>query len=162
MLSQGVSYNLRRYAVKGLPQVEEGDMHSFLFLVVLLYQEADEVYSINSATASHKAALIAGKLNDVTNSSVNNTLRDLHAARKQANWTVTGAVCRTVLHPPDLNRRSLAPTVMRFLLCYYLIKNFDNQPAGDQYFDFHRSLGPVALPGLIFIMAACVSSTVIF
>ncbi|VDO19732.1 unnamed protein product [Heligmosomoides polygyrus] len=63
--------------------------------LLFLYQEAGGVYGINGGTASHEAALIAGKLDDVTNSSVDNSLKDLHAERKQANRTVIGAVCRT-------------------------------------------------------------------
>ncbi|VDP15968.1 unnamed protein product [Heligmosomoides polygyrus] len=82
-------------------------MHRLLFLVTLLHQEAGGVYGINGATASHEAALIAGKLNDVTNSSVDNSLKDLHAARKQTNWTVVGAICRTALLFPNRNRLDL-------------------------------------------------------
>ncbi|VDO59589.1 unnamed protein product, partial [Heligmosomoides polygyrus] len=51
---------------------------------MLLYQEAG-VYGINGATSSHEAALIAGQLNDVPNSSIDISLKDLHAVRKQAN-----------------------------------------------------------------------------
>ncbi|VDP50779.1 unnamed protein product [Heligmosomoides polygyrus] len=64
MMSQGVPYNFTRYAVKGLLQVEEGDMHCLLFLAMLLYQEASGVYGINGATTSHEAALIAGQLDE--------------------------------------------------------------------------------------------------
>ncbi|VDP22490.1 unnamed protein product [Heligmosomoides polygyrus] len=97
--------------VKCVLQVEEGDMHWLLFLAMLLYQEAGSVNGINGATASHEAALIAGKLDDVTNSSVDNSLKDLHAVRKQANRTVIGTVCRTALLLPKQNRCTLAPAV---------------------------------------------------
>ncbi|VDO99712.1 unnamed protein product [Heligmosomoides polygyrus] len=72
-------YHFTRFAIKGLLQVEKDDMHWFLFLAMLLYQEAGGVYGINGATASHEAALIAGTLDDVTNSSIDNSLKDLHA-----------------------------------------------------------------------------------
>ncbi|VDO31059.1 unnamed protein product [Heligmosomoides polygyrus] len=72
MMSQGVPYHFTRYAVKGLLQVEEGDMHWPLFLAMLLYQRAGGMYGINGATASYEAALIAGKLDDITNSSTDN------------------------------------------------------------------------------------------
>ncbi|VDO85203.1 unnamed protein product [Heligmosomoides polygyrus] len=45
------------------------------------------MYGINGATASHEAALIAGQLDNVPNSSIDNSLEDLHAVRKQANRT---------------------------------------------------------------------------
>ncbi|VDP15136.1 unnamed protein product [Heligmosomoides polygyrus] len=83
MLSQGVPYHFTRYALKGLLQVKEDDVHFLLFLMMLPYQEAGGVYGINGATASHEAALIAGKLDDVTNSSIDNSLKDLHAVRKK-------------------------------------------------------------------------------
>ncbi|VDO31071.1 unnamed protein product, partial [Heligmosomoides polygyrus] len=54
---------------------------------MLLYQEARGMYGINCATASHEAALIAGKLDDVPNSSIDNSLKDLHAVRKHENRT---------------------------------------------------------------------------
>ncbi|VDP15453.1 unnamed protein product [Heligmosomoides polygyrus] len=87
MLTQGVPYHFTRYAVKGLLQVEKGDMHRLLFLAMLLYQEAGGVNGINGATASHEAALIAGKLDDGSNSSIDNSLNPLNAVRKQANRT---------------------------------------------------------------------------
>ncbi|VDP46809.1 unnamed protein product [Heligmosomoides polygyrus] len=63
-------------------------MHCLLFLAMLLYQKAGGMYGINGATASYEAALIAGKLDDVTNSTINNSLKNLHAVREQANRTV--------------------------------------------------------------------------
>ncbi|VDO22134.1 unnamed protein product [Heligmosomoides polygyrus] len=51
--------------------------------------EAGGVYGSTGATASQEAALIAGKLDDVSNSSIDNSLKDLHAVRKQANRTQT-------------------------------------------------------------------------
>ncbi|VDO91026.1 unnamed protein product [Heligmosomoides polygyrus] len=77
MLSQGVPFHFTQYAVKGLLQVEKGDMHWLLFLMVILYQEAGGMYGINGATATHEAILIAGKLDDVPNSSIDNSLQDL-------------------------------------------------------------------------------------
>ncbi|VDP60341.1 unnamed protein product [Heligmosomoides polygyrus] len=88
MMSQGVTYHFTRYAVKGLLQVEKGDMHWLPFLAMLLYQKAGGVSDINGATASHEAALIAGKLGNVTNSPIDNSLKDLHAVGKQANRKV--------------------------------------------------------------------------
>ncbi|VDO61013.1 unnamed protein product [Heligmosomoides polygyrus] len=56
---------------------------------MLLCQEAG---GINGATASYEGALIAGKLDDATNSSVDNSLKDIHAVRRQANGTCLLAV----------------------------------------------------------------------
>ncbi|VDO34345.1 unnamed protein product [Heligmosomoides polygyrus] len=89
---------------------------------MLLYQEAGGVNGINGATASHEAALITGKLDDVTNSSIDNSFKDLHAVRKQANRTVIRAVCRTALLLPNRYRRTFAPTLRDFLLRHNLIE----------------------------------------
>ncbi|VDO76196.1 unnamed protein product [Heligmosomoides polygyrus] len=89
---------------------------------MLLYQEADGVNCINGATASLESALIVGKLDDVPNSSIDNSLKDLHAVRKQANRTVFGAVCRTALLLPNRNRRALAPTLRHFVPRHNLVK----------------------------------------
>ncbi|VDO92847.1 unnamed protein product [Heligmosomoides polygyrus] len=70
MMSQGVPFT--RYAVKG-------------FLAMLLYQEAGGMYGINGATASTEAALIAGKLGDVTNSSTD--LCCTKARESDGNWS---------------------------------------------------------------------------
>ncbi|VDP58131.1 unnamed protein product, partial [Heligmosomoides polygyrus] len=107
IVSQGVPYHFARYAVKDLLQVEKGDMHWLLFLPMLPYQEAGGMYGINGATASHEAALIAGKLDDVTNSSVDNSLKDLHAVRKQANRRIIGAVSRTTIFIRKRNRLTI-------------------------------------------------------
>ncbi|VDP22863.1 unnamed protein product [Heligmosomoides polygyrus] len=54
---------------------------------MLPHQKAGGMYGFGGATASNEATLIAMKLDDVTNSSVYNSLKNLHAARKQANRT---------------------------------------------------------------------------
>ncbi|VDP31889.1 unnamed protein product [Heligmosomoides polygyrus] len=64
-------------------------MHRLLCLAMLLHQKAGGVYSINGPTTRHKAALIIGELDDFTNSSIEDSLEDLHAVRKQANRTMT-------------------------------------------------------------------------
>ncbi|VDO99960.1 unnamed protein product [Heligmosomoides polygyrus] len=84
-------------------------MHSLLFLEVLLDQVPDSsanpretggVYGINGATPSDEAALIIGKLDNVMNSSIDNSLEDLHVVRKPTNWT--GLFC--FVHGDLLNK----------------------------------------------------------
>ncbi|VDO76530.1 unnamed protein product [Heligmosomoides polygyrus] len=107
MLTQGVPYHLTLYAVKGFLQLEKGDIHWSLSLAMLLYQEASGMNGVNGATASHEAALVFRELDDFTNSSIEDSLEDLHAVRKQANRTIIGAVCRTAFLLPNRNRRAV-------------------------------------------------------
>ncbi|VDP31509.1 unnamed protein product [Heligmosomoides polygyrus] len=61
-------------------------MHRFLFLAVLL--KTYGVNGINGATARDETTLIPGKLDDIPNTSIDNSLKDFHGVRKKANWTV--------------------------------------------------------------------------
>ncbi|VDP12856.1 unnamed protein product [Heligmosomoides polygyrus] len=62
-----------------------------------LYQKTNSMYGINDATARFEATLIGGKLNDIANASIYNSLEDFYAVRVQANWTVNRAVRRTAV-----------------------------------------------------------------
>ncbi|VDP02612.1 unnamed protein product [Heligmosomoides polygyrus] len=81
-------------AVRDQNVVEEGNVHWLLFL-----KKAGGVYGINSATAAYEAKLVPGKLNDITNSYMDNSRNRIHAVRKEANRMLTGT--------KDLSRRRL-------------------------------------------------------
>uniref|UniRef100_A0A183FTW5 Reverse transcriptase domain-containing protein n=1 Tax=Heligmosomoides polygyrus TaxID=6339 RepID=A0A183FTW5_HELPZ len=68
-----------------------GDMR-FLLFAMPLYQKTSSMYGIDGATARYEATLIGGKLDDIANTSIYNSLEDFHAVREQANWTVIRAV----------------------------------------------------------------------
>ncbi|VDO88865.1 unnamed protein product [Heligmosomoides polygyrus] len=107
--------------------------------------EDERVNDIDGATASYEATLIAEKLEDVTNSSVVNSLKGLHATPKGSE------------SDPNRNRRALAPTQRHLLLRYNLIKEVRQPLSRVPVLGFHKSAatssGPVALPGLIFFKA---------
>ncbi|VDO21785.1 unnamed protein product [Heligmosomoides polygyrus] len=50
-------------------------------------KKTSSMYSIDGATARYKSTMIGGKLNDIANTSIYNSLECFHAVRKQANWT---------------------------------------------------------------------------
>ncbi|VDP38700.1 unnamed protein product [Heligmosomoides polygyrus] len=68
-------------------------MHRLLFLPVFFYQKRNGVYGNDCATASYEAALVARELDDITNALVGNPLEDLHAMRKQLDWTEEKMEC---------------------------------------------------------------------
>ncbi|VDP12358.1 unnamed protein product [Heligmosomoides polygyrus] len=128
---------------------------------MLLHQEAGGVYSINGPTTRHKAALVVGELDDFTDSSIEDSLEDLHAVRKK--------------RIGRLKQLAGLPFVFQIgivvLLCQHSgtffsfttwLKNSANHSAGYQSFDFQtpaaRSSGPVALPGFTFFRVASVSA----
>ncbi|VDO63395.1 unnamed protein product [Heligmosomoides polygyrus] len=65
-------------------------MHRLLFLAVFFYQKTNGVYGIDCATTSYEAALVGRELDGITNAPVDNPLEDLHAMRKQSDWTISG------------------------------------------------------------------------
>ncbi|VDP36465.1 unnamed protein product [Heligmosomoides polygyrus] len=121
---------------------------------------------LNGATLSYEAALIAEKLDAVTNSPIDNSLKDFRAMRKQAIRMLTGAVCKTAFFFQIGIAVLWRQHSGTFSSATIWLKSFANHSAWYQNFDFHRSAatssGPVALPGLVFFKAASVSSTVIF
>ncbi|VDO97487.1 unnamed protein product [Heligmosomoides polygyrus] len=49
VLSWDVPYDLKRHAIKRLPQVEKGKMHLLFFLAMLLQQKPGGMYGIGGA-----------------------------------------------------------------------------------------------------------------
>ncbi|VDO79925.1 unnamed protein product [Heligmosomoides polygyrus] len=141
-------------------------MHRFLFLAVLLYQKTYGVNGINGATARDEATLIRGKLDDIPDTSIDNSLKDFRGVRKKTNWTVTSAVSKTALLLPKRDGRALLPALGHFLLSNNLIEKLcqpvSRAPALRLPQVSCRSPGPVALPDFILLRAASVSLTMIF
>lgn len=52
------------------------------------------MYGLDNATSSYEAELVGEMLDDITNASVGNPLKDLHVMWKQANRTVFVQSCR--------------------------------------------------------------------
>ncbi|VDP48273.1 unnamed protein product [Heligmosomoides polygyrus] len=72
---------------------------------------------------------------------------------------------RAALLLPNWDRCTFLPIIRHLLLRYKVVEKLGQQLQGQQNFDFITSAGkscePVAFPGLIFLRAASVSSTVI-
>lgn len=77
-------------------------------------QKAGDMDDTNGATLLHEATLVVEKLDDITNSFIDNMLKHLHATRRQANWLVVCAVCRTALFL--LNGKPLCFLTLTYLL----------------------------------------------
>ena len=73
------------------------------------------MYGIDSAATSHKTTLVGGQLDDVPDTAIYNSLKDFHAVRKQANWTIASADSWIALLLPDRNRRALLPAFRHLL-----------------------------------------------
>lgn len=73
----------------------------------------DTMYDIDSTTPRYEATLVGRKLGDVTNESIDSSVGDVHAMRKQVNYKVACAVCWTSLLP-NRNRPPSLPSIAHF------------------------------------------------
>ncbi|VDO92907.1 unnamed protein product [Heligmosomoides polygyrus] len=62
------------------------------FRDVSLPEDEQQQHGVDGATARYEATLVDGKLNNITITSIYNSLEDFHAVREQANWIVIRAV----------------------------------------------------------------------
>ncbi|VDP05226.1 unnamed protein product [Heligmosomoides polygyrus] len=93
-------------------------------------QKTNSVNGVNSATARDETTLIRGKLDDIPDTSIDNSLKDFYGVRKKANCTVTSAVRRTALLFPNRNGRALLPALGHFLLSNSLIEKLCQPVSG--------------------------------
>ncbi|VDP34701.1 unnamed protein product [Heligmosomoides polygyrus] len=83
-------------------------------LAVFLQQNTKGVYGIKGTTARYEATLIRGKLDDIPDTSIDNSLKEFHSVRKKANWTITSTVRRIALLLPNRDVRALLPALGTF------------------------------------------------
>lgn len=101
----------------GTRTIQEGQVHRILFPAVSFQHNTNDVCGIDRAIASYEAVLVVRKLDDITNTPVDNPLEDLKICYAEAiELEAVCAVCCTDPFLPNRNRTASLQTIRHFLL----------------------------------------------
>ncbi|EYC26064.1 hypothetical protein Y032_0011g1539 [Ancylostoma ceylanicum] len=93
LLPQSVpAYHIVEHTVECLFRIKGGEMERLLLLTMLLDQETCGMYGVSGAAPGYKTILVSGESHNITNSAVDDVLKNLHGVGEEANRSMIGTV----------------------------------------------------------------------